>query len=105
MTVPISHIQRCVAIHYGISLADMRSPRRSRRVSWPRILAMYLARRLTTSSFPVIGREFGKHHTTVIYAVDRAEAIMEKRPDLAADMRAFLAALSDNRPSRPSAFD
>ncbi len=57
--VSIEEIQKQVAEHFNIRLADMSSPRRARAVARPRQVAMYLAKHLTSRSLPEIGRRFG----------------------------------------------
>ncbi len=74
--VTIEEIQRRVAEHFNIKLADMHSERRSRAVARPRQVAMYLAKQLTTRSLPEIGRKFGnRDHTTVMHAVRKIEEL------------------------------
>jgi len=74
--VTIEEIQRRVAEHFNIKLADMQSPRRARNVARPRQIAMYLAKQLTTRSLPEIGRKFGgRDHTTVMHAVRKVEEL------------------------------
>ena len=74
--VSIEEIQRRVAEHYNIHLADMSSPRRARAVARPRQIAMYLAKQMTTRSLPEIGRKFGgRDHTTVMHAVKKVEEL------------------------------
>jgi chromosomal replication initiator protein len=68
--ITIDEIQRQVAAHFNIRLADMASARRSRSIARPRQIAMYLAKQLTPRSLPEIGRKFGgRDHTTVMHAV------------------------------------
>ena len=67
--VTIDQIQRKVAEHYDVRLADMTSKRRPANIAFPRQIAMYLARELTKSSLNDIGDAFGgKDHGTVIHA-------------------------------------
>ena len=74
--VTVEDIQRQVATHFEIRLADMHSPRRSRAVARPRQVAMYLAKHLTQQSLPDIGRRFGgRDHTTVLHAVKRVDEL------------------------------
>ncbi len=73
----IEEIQKVVAEHYNIRMADMHSPRRSQAVARPRQVAMYIAKQLTACSLPAIGRKFGgRDHTTVLYAVRKVEERM-----------------------------
>ena len=74
--VTIEEIQKRVAEHYNIRLADMHSARRARAVARPRQIAMYLAKQLTARSLPEIGRKFGgRDHTTVMHAVRKVEEL------------------------------
>jgi chromosomal replication initiator protein len=67
--VTIEQIQRRVAEHFDVRLADMTSKRRPANIAFPRQVAMYLARELTNSSLSDIGDSFGgKDHGTVIHA-------------------------------------
>ncbi len=85
--VTIDEIQRRVAEHFNIRLAEMTSDRRARIVARPRQVAMYLAKQLTTRSLPEIGRKFGgRDHTTVIHAVRKIEELMLTDPVLAEDV-------------------
>jgi chromosomal replication initiator protein len=69
-TITIEAIQASVCDHYGIRIGDLLSQKRTRDIAGPRQVAMYLARKLTTSSFPAIGERFGnRDHSTVIHAV------------------------------------
>jgi chromosomal replication initiator protein len=68
-TVTIDQIQRRVAEHFDVRLADMTSKRRPANIAFPRQIAMYLSRELTGSSLTDIGDAFGgKDHGTVIHA-------------------------------------
>ncbi|WP_216366742.1 chromosomal replication initiator protein DnaA [Halovulum dunhuangense] len=74
--VTVDEIIRKVADHYNVRMADLLGPRRSRAVSRPRQVAMFLSKTLTTKSLPEIGRRFGgRDHTTVIHAVRKIEEL------------------------------
>ena len=75
--VTIEEIQKRVAEHFNIRLADMHSARRARAVARPRQVAMYLCKQLTPRSLPEIGRKFGgRDHTTVMHAVRKIEELL-----------------------------
>ena len=75
----IESIQREVAAHFNIKVSEMRGPKRHKALARPRQIAMYLSRKLTSSSFPEIGSRFGgKDHSTVISACKKVEQLMEK---------------------------
>jgi chromosomal replication initiator protein len=61
-------IQKAVAEHYDVRIADMSSKRRPREVAVPRQVAMFLCRRLTRASLPEIAGAFSKTHATVLHA-------------------------------------
>ncbi len=74
--ITIEEIQKRVAEHFNIRVADMHSARRSRAVARPRQVAMYLSKQLTSRSLPEIGRKFGgRDHTTVMHAVKKVEEL------------------------------
>lgn len=85
--ITIEDIQKQVAAHYHIKMADMHSARRSRAIARPRQVAMYLAKKLTSRSLPEIGRKFGgKDHTTVMHAVKRIEELKQQDHAIAEDI-------------------
>jgi chromosomal replication initiator protein len=84
--VTIDEIQKRVAEHFNIRLAEMTSDRRARAVARPRQVAMYLAKQLTTRSLPQIGQKFGRDHTTVMHAVRKIEELKGTDPSLAEDV-------------------
>lgn len=85
--ITIEDIQKQVAQHFNIKMADMHSARRSRTIARPRQIAMYLAKKLTSRSLPEIGRKFGgKDHTTVMHAVRKIEELQQQDSGVAEDV-------------------
>jgi len=77
--VSIEDIQKHVANYYNIRLQDMRSKKRSRNIAFPRQVAMYCSKVITSFSLPGIGESFGgKDHTTVLYAARKIDAMMQE---------------------------
>lgn len=77
--VTIEQIQRKVAEKYDVRLADMTSKRRPANIAFPRQVAMFLSRQLTTASLSDIGDAFGgKDHGTVIHANKQIKKRMEE---------------------------
>ena len=77
-TINIDIIQKKVAEHFDIRLADMTSRRRPENIAFPRQIAMYLARQLTDGSLNVIGEAFGgRDHGTVLHAYRLVKDRME----------------------------
>lgn len=75
----IELIQRIVAGHFGLKAVDLKSKSNARVISFPRQIAMYLCKSLTSASLPEIGREFGgKHHSTVLHSINKITKLREK---------------------------
>jgi len=76
--VSIDAIQKAVAEHFDVRLADMTSRRRPASIAFPRQIAMYLSRSLTKGSLMEIGEAFGgRDHGTVIHACKKVHGKME----------------------------
>ena len=81
--ISIENVQRAVCQEFGLTLPQLRSKNNSHSISYPRQIAMYLAKELTTASLPQIGREFGgKHHTTVLHSINKITGLRESDRDL-----------------------
>ena len=94
--ITVDDIQKQVARHFNIRVADMFSARRSRQIARPRQIAMYLAKNLTSLSYPEIGRRFGnRDHTTIMHAVRKVEELMVTETELADDVNLLKSVLSD----------
>ncbi len=83
----IDDIQRKVAEHYNVRLADLIGPKRPRNLARPRQVAMYLSKHLTARSLPEIGRRFGgRDHTTIMHGIRKIEELMTLDNQLADDV-------------------
>ncbi|TKW66354.1 MAG: chromosomal replication initiator protein DnaA [Paracoccus denitrificans] len=90
----IEDIQRRVAEHYNIKLADLVGQKRVRTIARPRQVAMYLAKQMTTRSLPEIGRRFGgRDHTTIMHGVRKIEELCADDHGLAEDVQLLRRAL------------
>jgi chromosomal replication initiator protein len=88
--ITVDEIQKVVADHFGLKQADLLSERRTRAVTRPRQIAMYLCKQLTTRSYPDLGRRFGgRDHTTAIHAVRRIEELMGADEQIARDVESL----------------
>lgn len=86
--ISIDLIQKKVAAYYNIRQSDIVGKKRVKQIVFPRQIAMYLARELTESSLPKIGKEFGgKDHTTVLHAIDKIEKQLAEDDNLQDDIR------------------
>jgi chromosomal replication initiator protein len=77
--VTIDQIQKKVAEHFDVRIADMTGKRRTVNIAFPRQVAMYLARRHTNATLHEIGETFGgRDHGTVLHACKTVSVRMEK---------------------------
>ena len=76
-------IKKHVCKHFSIKQADMESAKRSRNLSFPRQIAMYICRDLTDLSLPKIGEFFGnRDHTTVLHACEKISGEVKSNESL-----------------------
>ncbi len=74
----VEDIQRIACGYFGVRLVDLKSRKRHRAVSFPRMVAMYICRQRLGTSYPELGERFGgKDHTTVISAVRKIGGLIE----------------------------
>jgi chromosomal replication initiator protein len=86
--VSVTAIQDAVATYYGITTADLRSSSRAVRVSWPRQVAIHLARELTGAALQAIGEAFGgRNHATVLHACKRVDERVDSDQQAVHDLK------------------
>ena len=79
----IPNIQKVVAQYHQLRVADLKSKKRSREISVPRQIAMYICREYTQASLPEIGRQFGgKDHTTVIFSYRKIAGLIKENKEI-----------------------
>jgi chromosomal replication initiator protein len=62
---------------------DLKVRSNTRAIAFPRQVAMYIVKQLTTASLPEIGHQFGgKHHTTVLHSINKIEEMRRSDKDL-----------------------
>lgn len=92
--ITVENIQKTVADYFKIKVSDLFSKKRTRAIARPRQAAMWLAKNLTSQSYPSIGEAFGgRDHTTVLHAVRTIESLRAKDNDLNHDMHVLLQVL------------
>jgi len=85
--ITVEEIQKKVAEHFNIKVADMSSTRRARNIARPRQVAMYLSKMLTTKSLMELGKKFGgKDHSTILHAIKTIEKLLLEDKELAEDI-------------------
>jgi chromosomal replication initiator protein len=81
--VSIDAIQKAVAERFQIKQTQLKEKSNTKKVVYPRQVAMYLVKDLTDASLPEIGRAFGgKHHTTVLHSINKIEQARHHDPEL-----------------------
>ena len=81
--VSIERVQKTVSKYFGIRVADLTSKRRTKLITLPRQVAMFLCRKLAAASYPMIGMRFGgKDHTTVLHACHTIETRLKQDEEL-----------------------
>ena len=78
----IGTVQKAAAAHFGMTVADLQSMRRTHDVVRPRQIAVWLCKQFTAKSLPQIGNSFGgRDHTTVLHSCRRIDEILEAEPE------------------------
>ena len=81
-------IQTAVAAFYKVAPAELLSPSRAARVTWPRHVAIYLTRQLTATPLQAIGDAFGgRNHATVLHACKRVQERASNEPAIDSDLQ------------------
>ena len=96
----VDRIQQLTAELFGLSRDDLVGPGRTARVTWPRQIAMYLARENTEEALPAIGERFHRNHTTVLYACRATAKRLAGDPEAIETVRQLTDRLHSTRPDR-----
>ena len=102
-SLSIGDIQSAVAAHYDIAVSDMISSSRAVRIAWPRQVAIFLARELTTTPLQAIGQAFGgRNHATVLHACKRVSDRLADNQLTESELKELRTAISDTENDRGS---
>lgn len=94
-------IIQAVELNFGVTQAAMKSDCRIRHVAYPRFAAMHLIRKYRNYSFPHIGQIFGnRHHTTVMYAMERVKELEATDVDFTQSLKSAEASLINSDTSK-----
>lgn len=86
----IIDVLRAVSRHYKMSIANIVSERRTKDITRPRMVAMYLCRELTPRSYPQIGRMMGnRDHTTVMHGANKISSLIAIDSELSTEVEAI----------------
>lgn len=92
--IDVKFIKEVVGKHYNIKIEDFNSKKRTRSISYPRQIAMYLCRELTDLSLPKIGDEFGgRDHSTVIHAYEKISTEMKNKSNFKSEVEDIISEL------------
>jgi chromosomal replication initiator protein len=81
--ITIESVVKAVAEKFALQPSQLKQKTNEHKIAYPRQIAMYLIKELTSASLPEIGRWFsGKHHTTVLHSVQKIDKLRQKDPDL-----------------------
>jgi len=81
--ITIESVIRMVGEKFSLQPAQLKLKTNEQKIAYPRQIAMYLAKELTMSSLPEIGRAFGgKHHTTVLHSIQKIADLRQRDQDL-----------------------
>ena len=81
-TLSVERILTIISQHYQITTTELLGPRRHKELVHPRQITMYLLRSELEFSFPKIGRELNKDHTTIMHGVEKIEKAVNQNPHL-----------------------
>lgn len=86
-TITVDEVVSLVCEQLHVTISDLQGPRRTRAISEPRQIAMYLVRQITRRSLEEIGNFFGgRDHSTVLYAIRRMEDRVQQDVEFKARM-------------------
>ncbi len=89
--VSVGEIIKFVARHYGLKVSEIKSRSNSKQIAFPRQVAMYICKKVAHISYPEIGRQFNnKHHSTVMYSVEKIEKLRQSDPNLDRTLKKML---------------
>lgn len=82
----LTALHRVVAEYYGLHPHHMVCRGRGAELAYARQIAMYLSRTVEKKSLPHIGREFGRDHSTVHFAIRKISQLINDNPAVARDI-------------------
>jgi len=81
------HLIQTVATYFDITIDEILSKSREKRLAFPRQIIMYIMREEMKSSYPSIGQELGgRDHTTAMHAYDKISNILTEDEKLQHDL-------------------
>ena len=97
-TITIENIQKVVAEHYNVSVADLKSKKKDRKFVIPRQISIFICCSLTEYSTTEIWNEFGgRDHTTIMHARDKVESLLKTDSSMNSTVNLLIRATKDFR--------
>lgn len=94
--ITIEKIVNEVSRTFSVSINDIYSEKRKANIIKARKVTLYIVREITGLSYEMIGEEFGKHHSTIMYSVDQCQKDMDKDSNLAATVNDIIKNIREN---------
>ena len=91
----VDEILQIVAGFFGLTVSELTSKNKSRKVTYPRYILMHLAREHTNLSFPEVAKIFNMHHTSVIHGCNVITKSMKDDAKLRKDLLALNVLISE----------
>ncbi len=97
--VTVDAIQQQVADHFRLHRAELIEKKRTRRVTVPRMIAIYLTKEMAGLSLKKIGECFGgRDHSTIIHACEKIQKDRQEDPELNREIDALILELKNRKP-------
>ena len=95
----VQNILKTVASFYDLKVSDIKSKKRTQKISHTRQIAMYLCREHTKSSLPEIGKQFGgKDHTTVLFSHKKISGTIKENSELSKSIKEIINHIESGKP-------
>jgi len=85
----VNDIIEMVADKYSVPVSEIIRQNRRATIASVRMIAMYMARKLTSESYPEIGSRFFRQHSTIIHGVERVKKSMSEDFEFKAEVDAL----------------
>ncbi len=95
-TYTVEQIKKYVSSYFDLSPEDLDSKKRNKEIAYARQLAMYICRNLLDYSFPRIGQEFGRDHSTAMHAVNKIESDLITDASVKSNYNDIMKSIQDN---------
>lgn len=88
--VMVEKILSVVTKHYGISIEDIKSQKRTENISNARHTAIYIIRNITSLSLKEIGKVFGRNHATVLSSISKVDTNIKTKNRSASEIKKLI---------------